>query len=705
MEGSRTKVGLLGAGYILNSHAAALRKIDAAETVAVCDISKGRAEQAARLFGIPNVFDSLDAMLESPVDSVHVLLPPQYHEDAAERIIRAGKSVFMEKPMGLSSERCGRLVQLAREKGVKLGVDHNFLFTPAYETLREAVHSGECGTIDCLSVNWLYALGMIQLGPYNNWMLQSPENLLFELAPHSMAYVIDLLGPPDELTCKAGDPIDLPGGQRVYRHWTALGTKGRASCVVNLSLNPGQPDRSLHLRGSSAVGRLDFERGIGWIEKARSNSAIFDTRAHGRALAKAVSSQASSNARKYLWAAATNAPDKNVFLESVHRCIEAFYRNDGRDLDPRVDGALGVEVIRCCERAAASSGVVRPRSAAPKPPAPVRDPDTLVVGGTGFIGKRLIARLIEDGRRVRVLTRNRKSALLELEGLPLDIVEGRHDDPAALDRALAGVATVYHLAKATGEKWADYLAGDVEPTRVLAEACLRHGVKRFVYTGTIDSYRSSDPSAVITGDTPLDPRISRRNHYARSKAACEALLTRMHRERGLPLVILRPGIVIGAGSPPAHWGVGMFLSDSLVKFWGKGDNPIPFVLVDDVADALAIAGRKEGIEGRAFLLTGKPMLSAREYVGLVQEFSGTKIRQIQVPVWKFFLEDLAKEMVKNSIRHPNRKAPSYIDWACRAHRSTYDSSEAQRVLGWRPVSEREALIERGIRAAVAYYYR
>jgi predicted dehydrogenase/nucleoside-diphosphate-sugar epimerase len=706
MKNEPIKVGLLGAGYILNAHANALRAIPSAKMAAICDISEGRAEKAARQFGIPKVFTSLDEMLQSPVDVVHVLLPPQLHEDAAEKIILAGKSVFMEKPMGPSSERCGYLVKLAKDKGVKLGVDHNFLFAPAYESLRESVRSGACGTIDHVTVNWLYALGLIQLGPFNNWMFQSPGNLLLELGPHSVAYALDLLGPLDDLACKASDPIDLPGHQRVYRHWTILGTGRGASCTINLSVNPGQPDRSLHLRGSSAVGRLDFERGISWIEKAKTNSAIFDVRGHGRAVTKAIARQSASNFRKYLGAVIAKSPDVNAFQESVHLCIEAFYRTIGQGaLDPRLDGAFGVEVIRLCERAIASSGVAASSAAAGVEAAPPGVPDTLVIGGTGFIGKRLVARLLKEGRRVSVLTRSRKTGALELEGLPVDIVEGRYDDPALLDRILPGIKTVYHLAKAVGEKWADYQEGDVDPTRVLAEACLRNGVGRFIYTGTVDSYYSADPSVVITGETPLDPRIKRRNNYARSKATCEAVLTKMHAEQGLPLVILRPGIVIGKGCPPAHWGVGMFLSDTLVKYWGKGDNLIPFVLVDDVAEALALAGTQRGIEGRTFLLTDKPMLSAREYVELVQEFSRTPIRQIQVPIWRFFADDFLKEAVKNAIHHPNRKMPSYRDWACRAHRSVYDASESSSALGWKPVGNKAEMVEKGIRAAVDYYYR
>ena len=705
MQKQSKTVGLLGAGYILGYHANALLHIPTASLFAVCDISKARAEAAAAQYGIPNVFTSLDDLLYSPVECIHVLLPPYLHEEVAEKAILSGKHVLLEKPMGLGADRCARLVELAKEKGTKLGVSHNFLFSPAYATLRNAIKGGELGVVDHVTINWISPLGSIQLGPYNNWMFHSPENLFFELAPHALAFALDILGPMDEVTAKASDPVDLPGHQRVYRQWTMTGIRGKATCVVNISVNPGQEDRSLYVRGSAAIGRLDYGRGIGWIEKTDTNSALIDLLSYGRSVGRTVRRMSRINFLKYLRGSLLKSADSNPYSESIYRSIACFYSTLDHGLDRCLDGGFGVEVIRTCERATVSSNVVKAAGGASSVMPPAREPDTLVIGGTGFIGKRLVFLLVAEGRSLRVLTRSRESAIQELEGLPVDIVEGAYGNVAVLDRALQGIRTVYHLAKAAGTKWSDYLEADVEPTERLAQACLRHGVDRFVYTGTIDSYSSSSPFSVITGGTPLDPRIQYRNLYARSKATCEAILVRMHREQGLPLVILRPGIVIGKGSPPAHWGVGKFLTDTFVQYWGKGDNPLPFVLVDDVARALSLAGSRAGIEGKMFLLTDAPLLTAREYVELVERFSGNRIRQLQVPIWKYFLVDCAKEAIKHAIRHPNRRAPSYHDWACRAHRSVYDSKSSMESLGWKPSGDKACLIDQGIKAAVEYYYR
>ena len=169
-------------------------------------------------------------------------------------------------------------------------------------------------------------------------------------------------------------------------------------------------------------------------------------------------------------------------------------------------------------------------------------------------------------QRSRAALRNPRAAALELDGQAVELFAGSHGDPKSASEALDGISAVYHLAKCDGKQWQDYVDGDIAPTRVLAQAALSAGVKRFIYTGTIASYASGNAHDVIDNDTPVGPGNCQRDHSRRSKAACEGLLQAMQREGGLPLVILRPGIVIGPGSPPAHPGVGRFLSETRVDY-------------------------------------------------------------------------------------------------------------------------------------------
>jgi len=124
-----TRVALLVAGYILQAHAKSLAHLSNVKMTAVCDLAIDRARDAAAAHGIADVFGSLDDLLAADVcDVVHVLLPPSAHFAAARRVLESGRGVFLEKPMAPEVHECEALVEVARARGLKLGVNHNFLF-------------------------------------------------------------------------------------------------------------------------------------------------------------------------------------------------------------------------------------------------------------------------------------------------------------------------------------------------------------------------------------------------------------------------------------------------------------------------------------------------------------------------------------------------------------------------------------------------
>ena len=705
MTQKKFKVGLLGAGYILDAHAKALKFDPRVEIVAVCDRAIERARRAATTYGAPNVFADLDDMLASDVDVVHVLLPPALHVDATRQILASGRHAFVEKPMGLNAAQCQELADFAKQKNVRLAVNHNFLFLETYVTLRQHARDGTLGNLDQITINWLYPLGLVKSGPFGNWILREPQNLFFELGPHLTAFMVDLIGVPDRIHTDAFHPIDLPGGGRVYRHWHVHALKGNTAIDLNLSVTPGQADRSIVVRAHAASARCDFERDAYVLDEPSGAGLLFDSFYSMKNVSRQLRNSAWKNVKKALINTLQKKPAANPFGDSIARSIVAFYTTLDGEIDSRLDPQFGVKVITACEQIVASAHLEPPPVQVNDVQPPLRKPNVLVLGGTGFIGKYLVKRLIDDGHGVRVVARDQASAKIAFAGMPVELVAGDIAEQDLMDAALQGTDTVFHLAKAVGKRWADYERDDVAVTQMIARRAQEQGVKRFIYTGTIDSYYSGNANDVITGDTPLDIKMATRNHYARSKATCEALLLKMQREENFPVVILRPGVVIGLGCPPAHWGVGMFQSDTCVQFWGDGASKLPLVLVEDVADALLRAMIVPGIEGKCFLLTDKPLLSAAEYVDVVSAASGTRLRATSTPIWRYYLIDLFKETLKHLVRHPNRRAASYRDWDSKSHRARYDSTSTQQALGWHPAGSREALIERGINAAVADYLR
>ncbi|MCA9196921.1 MAG: NAD-dependent epimerase/dehydratase family protein [Planctomycetales bacterium] len=698
------KVGLLGAGYICDSHASALKTCPGVQISAICDLSRGRAQSAANKYGIQHVFTDLDEMLQLKLDAVHILTPPNFHISMAEKILEAGTHVFLEKPMGVDSKSCYAIADLAQRKGLKLGVNHNFLFLPSYEQLYSDVRSGELGQLDQVTVHWFAMLGFLKFGPFDIWMLNEPKNLIFELGSHTTAFILDLLGTPDRIHTTVSRPIDMPGNKRAYRRWQVHGFQNDVAIEIGLSLIPGYTDKSVSVRGSAGTGKYDFERNIYFRDTPSRYSLVWNNFVSARNVAKQIAKGARQNLRQNIISTLQKRPAANPFGLSIERAIHAFYAHlDAAQMDRRLDGHFGACVIEWCEKIAEDADFEQPdREKVWTVVPPLSKPSVLVIGGTGFIGKYLVQKLVDRGYGVRVVSRNQNAGNIALAGMPVELVQGSLSDPAFIDRALEGIDTVYDLAKADGKTWNEYYTNDVLVTKNIAERSLAAGVHRFIYTGTIDSYYSAKAGDTITCDTPLDANIQHRNLYARSKKTCEDLLMEMHRNQGLPLTVFRPGVVIGKGCPPAHWGVGMWQSDNVVQYWGDGRNKLPLVLVEDVAEGLALAMDVEPdrILGRAFNLIDEPYLNAREYAEIVTQKSGIKIQTIPTPIWRHFLVDALKQGAKFAVKHPYRLVPSYRDWNSRAHRAYYDCSITREVLGWKPATSRERIIEEGVKASV-----
>ena len=122
-------------------------------------------------------------------------------------------------------------------------------------------------------------------------------------------------------------------------------------------------------------------------------------------------------------------------------------------------------------------------------------------------------------------------------------------------------------------------------------------------------------------------------------------------------MILRPGVVIGRGGSPFHWGVAMWWHDAVCQTWGSGKNKLPLVLAEDVARGLIAAMAKPGIEGKSFNLVGDPCLSAQEYLDELDRCGGIRLQRHATPIFRFYLMDLMKWVAKVALRHPERRLP------------------------------------------------
>jgi predicted dehydrogenase/nucleoside-diphosphate-sugar epimerase len=700
----RVRVGIVGAGFISDFHAKAIRAMGGAELCGVADSNQRNAESFASRWTVPAIFPSLDAMLAShAVDAVHLLVPPDQHYPLARIALDAGVHVFLEKPMCTSVSEADELMQLAKTKGLHLGVNHNFLFSAAYQKLRNIVKSGTLGPLSHLHLGYLFEMPQIRLGPFDTWMLSEPGHLLLETGPHLFSAVLDIVGQPDRPSVIADREVTLPGGLKAFRRWRIRSTAGPADLSIDINFAPGFPQRTISVRGLFGSASADLDSDTCLVDLATPSDPDVDRYTRSMRLARQLRGQARRTLLSYVAGKLNLSNRSNPFQSSIVDSVAAFYAavRNSAPLDERIGAERGSDVIRLCfdaiQAADLGTAVVARQ---PTRARPAVDPTVLLLGGSGFIGRELIRQLLSSGYAVRAMIRGSSVVLDEMANDRLEIVRGDVRNEADLRSAMSGIKFVYHLAHAPAKTWQEYLEKDVAPTQLIGGLCLEMKVKRLVYTGTISSYYAGAAAGTITEQTALDPKIQRRDYYSRAKAAAEGQLMEMFRTRKLPVVIFRPGIVVGEGGNPLHWGVGRF-TQNICEVWGDGSNPLPLVLNSDVAGALVRGIEVGGIEGKSFNLVDLPLISAHDYLDELQRRTGLTLSVIYRPIWEFYLSDVLKWAVKVAVRHPDRvRIPSYADWETRTQKAVFDCSQTRNVLGWQPASNRQRILKEGIDDAV-----
>ena len=688
------RAGIIGAGYIATWHADAIKQTAGVELAAVCDLS----ESAARDLGEPRgaeVFTDVDVLLSSgKVDAVHILTPPHLHASLAEKALHAGVAVLVEKPVAVSADEMRAMARASEESGSLLAVGHNFLSLPGYERLKKARDAGRIGRVNGAEFNWCFPLAPLRSGPFGLWMLREPKNLLLELAPHLFAFAVDLFGDVEVLDVLLSHPTELPGGAMRHQSWRILARAGHVDITINLSTVETLDDRSLTLRGSNGLAKYDYAADALVVRSENASDLIVNPLVNQLTQSGAHLREGVVNAVRQT----LSLNRKSAYGLSFLGITAAFYKAlaDKTAIDPRYSASSGVMVMDGLQavmdrlpNGGAETHVHPKQTRKPKP-------DVMVIGGTGFIGAHLTRTLVSKGHDVRVVSRGTRGPFPDLPD-QVETVGVDLKDKAALVASMAGIKTVYNLAKSMDTTWELCLQNDVGVAVNIAEAALEAGVDRLVYTGTIASYDMSSEAISITENSEFGDDMSDRNLYARSKAECERRLMQMHKERGLPLTIARPGIVIGPGGPLQHWGIGRWHGAGAVRLWSAGTNKLPFVLIDDVSEGLVRMAEVPEAIGQSFNLVGDIQFSAREYFDAIYEALGARVKVKGGNPTIFWAFDAVKYVLKkHALRRHGVLRPSLMDWKSRAHFSPFINSQSKDVLRWMPEANRAKFIEKGI---------
>lgn len=234
----------------------------------------------------------------------------------------------------------------------------------------------------------------------------------------------------------------------------------------------------------------------------------------------------------------------------------------------------------------------------------------LVIGATGYVGARLVPRLLADGHTVRCLVRQPDRLDGHAWSARVEVVPGDATDPSATAAATRGVDAAVHLVHSMDAP--GFAARDRRAAEVLATAAERAGLRRIVYLG---------------GLQPADGAGS--THLASRRDVGEVFLA-----GGVPAAVLQAGVVVGAGSVSfelirhtAEAGAAFPVAFTPDRAW----NRVQPIAVDDVLHYLTAALDLPAEVNRTFDVGGPDVLTYRALAGVYAEVAGLR-RPLAVPV-------------------------------------------------------------------------
>ncbi len=260
----------------------------------------------------------------------------------------------------------------------------------------------------------------------------------------------------------------------------------------------------------------------------------------------------------------------------------------------------------------------------------------LVTGSNGFLGVSVVARLLEGGDDVRCLVRQgsaraRLDAVFARSPGSREVVMGSLNSVAAVAPLLEGVDIVYHLAAGMRGAPADLTLNGVVTSKKLLDAVVGAGRPvRLVLVSSLSVYGVAElpRGSIIDERIQFETHPERRDAYAQVKLRQERLFWEYSERHGLPLTVLRPGVIYGPAGSPFSGRVGLRFGSLMLHF--GGGNTLPLSYVDNCADAIVIAGRSKEAPGQAFNVHDDDLPSAREYLHGYRKGVGP-IRSLWVP--------------------------------------------------------------------------
>lgn len=318
----------------------------------------------------------------------------------------------------------------------------------------------------------------------------------------------------------------------------------------------------------------------------------------------------------------------------------------------------------------------------------------LVTGGTGFTGKALVRRLLDEGHRVIALDYKEGHKTDELKRWGAEVVIGSVTDPDIVRRCMKGVEVVHHLAAAFRElnvPNTHYWDVNVGGTRNVLEAAHKAGVKKFIYCSTCGVHGNVD-NPPAGEDAPIQPA----DYYQQTKYEAEPIVLDYVR-RGMKATILRPAAIYGPGDPERFYLIFKRVSKGVFPMFGDGKTLYHPLYIDNLVDAFLLAQEENKGVGEAYLIADEEYVAIEDLVRRVANALGVEVRISHYPVWPVVIAGHICEKICKPLHITPPIFPRRVDWY-RQNRA-FKIDKAKRDLGYQP----RVGLDEGLRRTAEWY--
>ncbi len=583
------RVCIIGCGAVTTKkYLPALNGSSHLHVTGLADVDGDRARRTAESFGVPHWSSSVSD-LSAHADIAVIAVPHHLHAAVGVQAMEAGLHLFVEKPLTTNMADAERLLHTGARTGRRIGVGLVRRQYASYHFVKDVLRQGWLGPIRTFDFRegGVYNWPVATLATFRR---ETAGGVLFDTGAHTLDLLLDWLGPYSDV-----------------EYYDDRVTGVEANCRLDLTLRSGargtvELSRTRNLRNSFII-RGDH----GEIEIGAGPRGPVVLRPGG----------AEMSGVPVFANQVVDVPPLELMRVQIEQFASAL--QTGIDLPLLAERTL--EPIRLFDACTIGS---RPLDLAWESfegaaDLPRFDGDTiLVLGGTGFIGGRLVEVLAKHTRaRVRVMARD-FSKLAGVSRFNVEIVQGDVTEPRALAEAMRGCQFVVNCTFGRGDR-AVARKVNVDAVSSIVGQAAAAGIRRVVHLSTVSAY-GVPASGELTESSSY--RAPSSFVYGHTKWQGEQAGFAAARKHDVDLRILQPTVVYGPGAPSWTQNPIRMLKSGVVVLVNGGEGTCNSVYVDDVVQAIVCALHADSGRGERFLVSGPSPDRWKGFYGAYEEMLG-----------------------------------------------------------------------------------